>query len=360
MIPQVNRASIRKILVRGVNWIGDTILTLPTLEGLRRLVPQAQITLLARPHLCSLLIHSPLVDGLLPYPAGRGAALVHLERDLIADLRGRAYDLALILPRSLRAAIIPYLAAIPCRIGYGANHRSVFLTHAFKETEQLLRLHQVEYYYHLLTPLGAGGAWHMPDLPTTAEEDTWVDSFFTAAGIGAHHTLIAMNPGSTYGSAKCWDPVKYVQLGRRLLTFPRTRVLLVGGRDNAALIEFISLSLNGRALVAVDQDLIRLTAILKRCRLLITNDTGPMHIAAAVATPVIALFGSSNPITTGPLGQGHTIIMRQAPCSPCLKRHCPTDHRCMEDITVAEVEEAALRYLAPDLNSSTEMKTGLG
>jgi heptosyltransferase-2 len=123
-------------------------------------------------------------------------------------------------------------------------------------------------------------------------------------------------------------------------------LLLVGGADNAGLIEYMHLSLHRRALCALGKDLLRLAALLKRCDLLITNDTGPMHLAAAVATPVIALFGSTDHVTTSPLGPGSRVIRRQTDCSPCLKRRCPRDHRCMEALSVDEVEAVVMEQMA--------------
>jgi heptosyltransferase-2 len=120
----------------------------------------------------------------------------------------------------------------------------------------------------------------------------------------------------------------------------------VGGADNAGLVEYIYLSLNRRALKAVGKDLMLLAAILKRCDSMITNDTGPMHIAAAVGIPVIALFGSTDPLTTSPLGPHIRLIRKHTDCSPCLKRICPYDHRCMEAITVDEVAAAVHEQLA--------------
>lgn len=333
-------ASIEKILVRGVNWIGDTILTLPAIAGLKRLLPDAKITMLVKDHLRSLFSNAPWADEVLALPQGRGIALLKGEVRLIRRISNERYDLAVIFPRSPRAALTPYLAGVRYRVGYACNGRSVLLTHRLKESGQQLRCHQADYYYHLVHFLGDCGVRQLPRLYISGGDDEWAESFYADAGISRDHMLIALNPGSTYGPAKCWPVERYIQLARRLLSAPRNRLLLVGGADNAGLIEYIYLSLNRRAIKAVGQDLIRLAALLKRCDLLITNDTGPMHMAAAVGIPVIALFGSTDPRTTSPLGPNNRVMRRQADCSPCLKRCCPHEHRCMEAMSVDDVEAA--------------------
>jgi heptosyltransferase-2 len=338
--------SIEKILVRGVNWIGDTILTMPSLEGLSRLLPKASITLLVRDHLSALFRHAPWANEVLVLPQARGTALLFEEARLVRRIKEERYDLALIFPRSPRAALPGFCAGIPYRVGYACNGRGVFLTHALQETGRLLRCHQADYYYHLVQFLGDCGARELPRLHIGDDDEAWAESFCDEAGVTGDHALIALNPGSTYGPAKCWPPARYIELARRLLSSPRNRLLLVGGADNAGIIEYMDLSLNRRALRVLGKDLLRLAALLKRCDMLITNDTGPMHMAAAVATPVIALFGSTDPVTTSPLGPDSRVIRRQTDCSPCLKRRCPRDHRCMEALSVDEVEAMVMEQMA--------------
>jgi heptosyltransferase-2 len=338
--------SVEKILVRGVNWIGDTILTIPALEGLSRLLPHASITLLVRDHLRTLFRNAPWVSQVLALPQAGGTALLQEEARLVRRIRGERFDLALIFPRSPRAALPSFLAGIPYRLGYACNGRGVLLTHGLPETVQLLRCHQADYFYHLVQFLGDCGARELPRLYISRDDDSWAESLYAEAGFSQDDLLIALNPGSTYGPAKCWPPGRYVELARRLLCLPRNRLLLVGGADNDSLVEYIYLSLNRRAIRVVGKDLMGLAALLKRCHLLITNDTGPMHLAAAVGTPVIALFGSTDPLTTSPLGPRSRVIRRQTDCSPCLKRRCPRDHRCMVGISVDDVEAVVMEQTA--------------
>ncbi len=352
MIAPPPLGSIERVLVRGVNWIGDAILTMPALEGLGRVLPRARITLLVRDHLRALFRNANWASDVRALPQARGTALLRQEAQLVRRIKAEGYDLALILPRSPRAALPCFFAGIPYRVGYACNGRGALLTHALPETKELRRRHQSDYYYHLVQFLGDCGAPGLPRLHIGGDDEAWAESFCDEVGLSGDYALIALNPGSTYGPAKCWPPGRYIELARRLLSSPRNRLLLVGGADNAGLIEYMHLSLLRRAVCAVGTDLMRLAALLKRCDLLITNDTGPMHVAAAAGTPVLALFGSTDHVTTSPLGPRSRVIRRQTDCSPCLKRRCPRDHRCMEALSVDEVESAVLEQMASVNNES--------
>jgi len=337
--------SISKVLVRGVNWIGDTIITLPTIESIRNVFPRTHISVLIYPHLSSFFKRCAFVDEIIHYPIGKGLKLVLKEKELVKIIRQKRFDLAVILPRSFRSALIPYLARIPFRIGYSTCKRKLFLTHGLDEREELLACHQVEYYYHIAQSLGAKQPFGLPTICLDKEEQEWVQIFLKGAGVNENTLLIGINPGSTYGSAKCWFPERYLELARRLINRMNVTIILVSGKDNAPLISHIASNLNGHVIKAVGEDLLHLAALIKRCRLFITNDTGPMHIAAAVGTPVVALFGSTNPVTTSPLGKGNRIVRKEVSCSPCLRRECPDEHKCMELISVNEVEKVVMDQL---------------
>jgi len=159
-------------------------------------------------------------------------------------------------------------------------------------------------------------------------------------GIQDGRPLIGMNPGATYGLAKCWYPERFGELGKRLFEKWKATVLLFGKEEERPIAKEILQHLKeGGIDLTGKTHLLQLAALLERCQLIVTNDTGTMHVATAVGAPVVALFGSTDPSTTGPWGDGHIVIRKDVPCSPCLKRICPTDHRCMELITVDEVEE---------------------
>lgn len=336
---------VQRILIRGVNWIGDTIITLPTIKGIRDIFPRAHLAVLVNLHLSPLYEGCTYVDEVIPYPQGKGLDLILKERVLVKTIREKQFDLAVILPRSFRSALIPYLARIPFRVGYSNFQRKVLLTHRLDENKEVLACHQVNYYYQIARSLGATQSCELPTMMVSKKEHEWAQAFLENAGMEGVPLLIGINPGSTYGTAKCWLSERYLELTRRLIRHAHATIILIGGRDNASLINYIASHLDGHVIEAVGKDLLKLAALVKRCHLLITNDTGPMHIAAAVGTPVVAIFGSTNPATTSPLGRGHRIVRKELSCSPCLKRECTEDHRCMEIISVDEVEKVVMEQL---------------
>ncbi|MGB9628913.1 MAG: glycosyltransferase family 9 protein, partial [Thermodesulfobacteriota bacterium] len=185
-----------------------------------------------------------------------------------------------------------------------------------------------------------------PKIFLRKEDRNWAQQYLKNLGLLNRKVLIGINPGATYGMAKCWSPSRFGELGRRLFENWNAKVLIFGKREEQPIAKEIldhlkkgGIDLTGRT------ELLQLAALLERCNLLVTNDTGTMHMATAVGTPVVAIFGSTDVNTTGPWGDGHQVIRKEVPCSPCLKRVCPTDHRCMDWITVDEVEEAVIQQL---------------
>ncbi|MDI6764009.1 MAG: lipopolysaccharide heptosyltransferase II, partial [Thermodesulfobacteriota bacterium] len=256
------------------------------------------------------------------------------------------FDLALIFPRSFRSAFQIYLAGIPIRIGYQDEGRSFFLTHQIRRKGEVLHLHRVHYYRRLMEPLGHLESVPSPRLFLREEERGWAQKRLEELGLLDGRPLIGINPGAAYGLAKCWHPDRFAELGRRLSGKWKATALIFGREEERVMADKILRNLGGGGVDFTGKTrLLQLAALLERCHLLVTNDTGTMHMASAVGTPVVAIFGSTDPVATGPWGDGHVVVKKDVPCSPCLKRVCPTDHRCMELITVDEVEEVVSRKL---------------
>jgi heptosyltransferase-2 len=337
---------VNRILVRGVNWVGDTVLSYPTVQQLKTLFPKAHLAILIPSYLVDLWKTFPHVDEIIPFKKKRGIASIWEDLHLSQSLRERNFDLAVILPRSFRSAFHIYLARIPIRIGYQDEGRSLFLTHGIRRTKEILRGHRVHYYQKLIEPLGKIESPPSPQIFLREEDRKWADRALKDLGILDGKPLIGMNPGATYGLAKCWDPDRFGELGKRLAEKWQARVLLFGKEEERPITHEILHYLGGRGIDLTGRTgLLQLAALLERCALLVTNDTGTMHVASAVGTPVVALFGSTPPLTTGPWGEGHAVLKKDVPCGPCWKRICPTDHRCMELITVDEVEEVVDQQL---------------
>jgi len=326
--------------VRGVNWVGDTILTYPTVQKLKSLFPHSHLAILIPSHLIDLWKTFPYVDEIIPFQKRGGIGSIWEDINLSQSLMERKFDLALILPRSFRSALHIYLARIPIRIGYKAEGRSLFLTHGIPRTEEILHVHRIHYYQKLTDSLGQTEESPSPRIFLREEDKKSAEEMLKNMGLFDGRLLIGMNPGSTYGLAKCWYPKRFGELGKRIFKKWKATVLFFGKEEERSIAKEVLQYLKEGGLDLTGKTrLLQLAAILERCQLLVTNDTGTMHVATAVGTPVVALFGSTDPSTTGPCGYGHVVIRKEVPCSPCLKRVCPTDHRCMELITVDEVEE---------------------
>jgi heptosyltransferase-2 len=337
---------VNRILVRGVNWVGDTILTYPTVQKLKSLFPHSHLAILVPSHLIDLWKTFPYADEIIPFQKKRGFGSIWEDLNLSQSLKERNFDLAIIFPRSFRSAFQAYLARIPIRIGYQDEGRSLFLTHGIRRTEEIRRSHRVHYFQKLTDSLGQAEGSSSPRIFLREEDRKWAEQKLRDLGIQDGRPLIGMNPGATYGLAKCWYPERFGELGKRLFEKWKATVLLFGKEEERPIAKEILQHLKeGGIDLTGKTHLLQLAALLERCQLIVTNDTGTMHVATAVGTPVVALFGSTDPSTTGPWGDGHVVIRKDVPCSPCLKRICPTDHRCMELITVDEVEEVVDRKL---------------
>lgn len=332
---------VQRILVKGTNWVGDTIISFPAVHSLRALFPQACIDVLAKPHLADLWKVNSDIDEVITYEMPDGVRRVFAELKIARLLRNRRIDLAVVLPRSFSSAWMVFLGGIHYRIGYGGEARDWLLTEKVGRPTELLNKHRMYYYLNLIKVLGDCVPPSLPQLSLNGEVRVWAEEFLAKKGF-EEKLLIGFNPGATYGEAKCWPLAKFVELGRRLIKEYDATVLIFGSPHpkemalNAAIVQGIG---KGCMDLTGETSLLQLASLLCHCRLLVTNDTGTMHVATAVGTPVVAIFGSTDPIKTGPWGDAHVVVKKNVSCSPCLKRVCPTDHQCMELITVDEVEE---------------------
>ena len=358
----------RNILVRAPNWIGDAVMCEPAVRGLRSLFPEAALTILAKPAIAELFIAHPGIHGVLVYDDKGAHAGISGKWSLAGTLRRHRFDLAVLFQNAFEAAFLAWLAGIPRRYGYATDGRVFFLTEPVAVPNGRMPVHQVEYYWNLLRPLGMAGGATRPTLLVSEDEDRMVDVRLTSAGIDSSDLVIGINPGSTYGSAKRWLSDRFAEVGKRLVRRleqtegAHVAVAILGAKGEESLGKDIAAQLGGRSVVLSGATTIReLMAVVKRCRLLITNDTGPMHIAAACGVPVVAVFGPTDWRTTAPYGQERSIVREAVDCAPCLLRECPIDHRCMTRIPVDRVYETAVRQLnslsclsSPDKTDKTD------
>lgn len=333
---------MEKILVRGTNWIGDVVMTLPALAAIRRSWPGAKIFVLSKPWVAELYRLSPDVDEVIRFEEpGRHAGAGGIWR-LGAELRRYRFDCAILLQNAIEAAILTRLAGIPLRAGYNADGRGVLLTHSVLRTQAIRRVHQVDYYLAMVEALGCRPAERTVQLRPAGDYTRISERFFREWGVRAGQPVIGVAPGAAYGPAKKWFPDRFAAVVDRLLDETGGQAILFGSDgDRESTAEVKSNARHSLIDAAGRTNLREAIALISRCDLFISNDTGLMHIAGALGVPMVAIFGSTNPKTTSPAGAMSVVIHRDVDCSPCLKPVCPTDFRCMDLISVDEVHRAA-------------------
>ena len=317
-----------RVVVRSSNWLGDAVMTTPAVQALKHGRPDLRLTVLVKSKLADYWRSIPEVDEVLTIDPGEG--LFSVARKL---RRGR-FDAAVILPNSIRTALEPWLAGIPRRIGYPTQSRRRLLDSRLPEAPLLPEpaRHQVYHYLHLARFIGA------------QLEQTTPESFFpTAPRNPAAPLKIGLCPGAEYGPAKRWLPERFAQAANAVSGKIDCEWLLFGVPGDAPVGGQIASQLTGRHTNLIGQTtLAELIARLRECACLLTNDTGTMHLAAALGIPCVAIFGSTEPRLTAPLGPGHRILRHQVECSPCFLRECPLDFRCMNAVTAEEAARAVL------------------
>ncbi len=336
----------QNILIRGVNWIGDAVMTIPAIRGVRRLLPESRITLLLQEPLNQLFESFSAVDGVEGFSVRSGIGGLVDRVALAARLRKGHFDLCLILPNSFDSALVPFLAGIRERIGFDRDGRGLLLTKRIAPVPKGSGRHQARDYLTLLAPLGSGDIPLDCRLEIDPANRAWAEDSLAPLRREAQGPLIGFSPGAAYGPAKMWFPERFAELARRLSEERGAGVVLVGGPSERALCEKIAEPLQTHALnLAGRTSLPQVAAVLARCDLFISNDSGPMHLASAVETPVVAIFGSTDPAATAPLGR-HEIVKQACECAPCWERVCPrSDTLCMQRIEVTHVMEAVDRLL---------------
>jgi heptosyltransferase II len=335
----------QNIIVRMPNWIGDLVMATPILSDLRKAYPHAHITAMCRSPICELLQEDPEIDELFCFSKANGFGRRGERRNIIEKLRKGNYDLGILLTHSLSSAWWFWLGRVENRLGYDCNGRKLLLTHSLPFPQHIQDQHLVETYKILLTPLGIPISDTPPRLYLTQKEIEGARTLLSQQGVPKGALVVGINPGATYGSAKCWLPERFREVTEKLLQDSDVYVVYFGDQTTASLVKEICVGLSSRVInLAGATSLRELACIISNCDVILTNDSGPMHIADAVGTPIVALFGSTSEVVTGPYRSG-TIIHKHVECSPCYQRTCPIDFRCMKRIEADEVYVALNKIL---------------
>jgi heptosyltransferase II len=332
----------KTILVRMPNWIGDLVMATPILTDLRSAFPKASITAMCRTPICELLREDAAIDELFCFTKLANNFLRRQQRDIIAKIERGKFDTAVLLTNSFSSAWWCWQGKVAQRIGYPDHFRRFLLTDKVPWPKE--KMHQVDLYKKLLEPLGIQKSKTAPRLFVSEKEVSESKELLYQRGYKKGQTLIGINPGASYGSAKCWPPDRFRALALELMQ--EGSLVFFGDSSTFSLVKEICNGLPEQVMnLAGVTSLRELACIIKDCDLLVTNDSGPMHIAAAFGTPLIALFGSTDDEATGPYGKPEAVINKRVPCSPCFKRVCPIDFPCMKGISVEEVVETARNIL---------------
>ncbi|HEY4978277.1 MAG TPA: lipopolysaccharide heptosyltransferase II [Candidatus Acidoferrum sp.] len=343
-----------KIMVRATNWVGDAILALPALRAVRNKFPGASIAIVARPYVADIYREQDICDELIPYdPSGVHKGLRGRER-LAAELRARKFEVALLLQNAFDAAWLAWRARIPERIGYARDGRSLLLTKAIPVPKLGdIRSHEKYYYLELLRRTG----W-LEALPTvehialkiSGAQKSHATNTLLAAGARPEALRLAIGAGASYGSAKCWPPERFAELANRFQSECDADIILFGTAGELAVSDAIVAGMKRKAIDLTGKTAIAdLPALLSQCHLFVGNDSGAMHVAAAVGLPTVAVFGPTDPEGTAPVTTHYSIVQQKPYCSPCFLKRCPTDHRCMKAVT-PEMVQLAVQHWAVLLN----------
>lgn len=354
--------AIKRVVVRGANWVGDTVMTIPALRELRRLLPAAHITLVTRPVVAGLLTDVNFIDGLiLDEPRGWLAMGAQIKK-----WKQEKPDLAILFPNSFQSALIPALARVPLRLGYVTQKRGFLLTHQLGLPEWRSSRHEIFYYLNIISGLDRllnGASQIMERVPdaslqvSLARQDAASDAL-RQMGIRDGHPIVALCPGSINSRAKRWPAERYAALADRLINELDADVLLIGSAAERDVSVEVAGRMRRQPIIATGTtDLSSVVAMLSLIDLLVTNDTGPAHIAAALGRPTLVIFGPTNPLTTRPFSNAGEIIRQPPICAPCMLRDCPIDHRCMTAISPEEVFQRAAAMLGSNTSVNSDNLT---
>ncbi|MDE1169970.1 MAG: lipopolysaccharide heptosyltransferase II [Verrucomicrobium sp.] len=317
------------LLLRSPNWLGDAVMALPAVRSLRRGLPGAELVVAAPASLAALWRACPAVDRVVPLPRPRS------YRATVPLLRAAGPKRALLFPNSFRSALEMRLAGVHALTGLGHAGRRFLLPRAGRVAPRPFSwaaLHQQFEYLHLAAALGGDGDAGGPEP-------------LLRAGEGSREGVL-LCPGAAYGPAKRWPAARFAEVGRALAALGLGPVFIHGAPGDRAAAAEVAAGVPGAVNRAGETTPEEFLAAVAGARLVVTNDSGAMHVAAACGTPGVAVFGSTEPRRTGPLGESVRVVREHVPCSPCFLRECPLDFACMERVTVGRVLAACEEALA--------------
>ncbi|MBW2066619.1 MAG: lipopolysaccharide heptosyltransferase II [Deltaproteobacteria bacterium] len=337
----IDRTRIKKILVRSTNWVGDVVMSLPALEAIGKNFPDAEIIVLARPWVTPLLKNHPAVHRVMSFVKGRGFTSDMFEIFKVSrEIREQGFDLAILFQNAIQAAIIAFLGGVRNRVGYNTDGRGFLLTHPIRRKSEVRKLHQIEYYLGILRGMGWKAETRDPEIFLDPEDQRRAEKMLSSMGLGGEEFVLGLSPGAIYGPAKRWPAERFAAVADMAVENWGARVLILGSKGEKDVCSRVKEHMKHEAVDLCGKTTLgEAMVLIKACDLFLTNDSGLMHVAAALGVPLVAIFGSTNPRATGPRSQRARVVTRNVSCAPCLRKECPEDFRCMLDIEPDEVWE---------------------
>ncbi|MBT3176583.1 MAG: lipopolysaccharide heptosyltransferase II [Desulfobacula sp.] len=335
-----------KIMIRAANWVGDAIMTTPVIRAVRKNYPAAVIIVLAKPWVIPVYENNPYIDKILLYDnSGRhkkGFGTLALAK----DLRTYRFDLTILMQNAFEAGLIAFLGGIKERIGYNTDGRGFLLNRGIKLNPDLKKGHLIDYYIGILKGAHLEDDGRNLDLFLCKSDRKFANRFLELKKFDSSQPVIGINPGATGGTAKRWFPERYAEVCKNLAQKFKVKIFIFGGPADIELGEYIAGLSRGCCInIAGKTSLGQAFALIEKCSLFITNDSGLMHAAAALNINQLAVIGSTDYIATAPSNKNSIMVRAKVPCSPCLKDICPTNHKCMDKISVDMVMETCKSLL---------------
>jgi heptosyltransferase-2 len=350
----LKKSNINNILIRATNWVGDAVMTLPALEAVRENFQSASITVLARPWVAPLFENHPAVNNILIYNKHDGLTKNLSEFfHVINMIRKNKYDLAVLFQNAFEAALLAYLGRVTYRLGFDSDGRGFLLTHGIKRSSEIFAVHQVEYYLSILKAAGLKVESRNPVIYLSKKDLAKAENLLQLKGISKNDFILGISPGAIFGNAKRWPFERFAEISDRASERWGAKVIILGSKKEKEIGTSITGLMRHKPVdFCGTTSLGEVIGIIGRCNMFVTNDSGLMHIAAALGVPTLAIFGSTDHVATGPRGVKTRIIKHDIDCSPCLKPECPTDFKCMLSIEPEEVWDEMEKFRFNQNNSA--------
>ena len=351
---------MKNILLIRLSSLGDIVLTSPAIRAVRQHFPQARISMLVAEQSADLLTENPHLDEVIPFDRKAKGKDTGEMRRVIRLLRERDFDLAIDFQRKFRTSTLAYLSGAKCRVGYHQPNGFLCTVRVPDRNNKAIRagridsVHAIDRYFEMLHAIGVEATDRALELFITDADRAFSDEVTATKGIEANRTKVGLFPGAGW-KLREWMPDRFADIGDRVAKQFDAQVLLFGGPHESELVQQVKDLMTTEAISLVGTLRIRqLAALIEQCDLFVTNDTGPMHVAAAMQTPTVALFGPGDHIRFQPLDSIHTTIRHHVPCNPCKQftNKCK-NNICMKLITVDEVWETVHQNLSNIRNAAT-------